>query len=165
MVGWLDYLTDARFAIVWSAMPPFGMGVWAYWKYQLDRRDKRVEANDTREMTREERRSRELDKQQDTMTTEQWRMLTEVRRDNDDLRARLAERTKEADRWWFLARFWHGTAHDMLRWGRDVRHDLTVAMQWIKAANLRYPDLGMPVTIQIPDRPEIPAGLEDVQEK
>lgn len=160
----LSVAVDPRFAIVWSALPPVGMGFWALWRYQADRKDKRREADETREMTRDERRTSELDKMMLTLNQEQMNRVGDLRQENIDLRARLAEKTKEADHWWSIARYWHGVAHDLLRLFRNLRHNALNMMQWIQSAAKLHPDLGLPVSIEdVPDRPDIPMGLEDVE--
>lgn len=167
MAGWLEYLVDARFAIVWSALPPTGMGVWAFWKYQLDRRDKRAEASDTRESTREERRSRELDKQQESFSAEQQRWVADLRQENKDLRTELNETRRDRDRGWTVARWWYGAAHELLRLFRNLRHNALNMMQLIQSAMKQYPALGISSTYidPIPDRPDLPLGLDDIPDK
>lgn len=149
---------DPRLAILAAAVPSLASGSWIFWQWWAKRSDEK----ETRELTREERRAQELDKLQATLSAETSSRVTELRQDLRDLRAELTETRRDRDRGWDLARWWHGAAHDLLRQFRHLRHNATNMQQWVMAAMRRYPDLGTPESLEpIPDRPDLPMGLEE----
>src|SRR5881397_1551193 len=119
--SWAELLIDldARVAILFAGGPSAMAGLWAYWQWRAKRHDDR----ETRDLTRDERRARELDQQQASFGVEQSKWFGDLRAENRELRAELTETRKDRDRGWDLARWWHGAAHDVLRQFRNLRHD------------------------------------------
>lgn len=141
---------------------PTGIGaVWVVYRFLLERRDKQREADENRELTRDERRQKEMDALFSTLTAQQMQRVTDYQAENKELRADNALLRREIDRVWDLARFWHGKAHDLLREFRNLRHNALNMQQWINSAVKTY-KIDMPVSIEpIPDRPNLPLGLEE----
>lgn len=140
-------------SVLAAAIPSLGS---AYWMW----RQARVKEDESLQ-DRVDRRSALLDNMQTSLSSEQAKWVTELRTENKDLRTELTEARRDRDRGWDLARYWHGTAHEVLREFRNLRHDAINMMQWIKDASRRS-GLEMPATLApIPDRPDIPMGLED----
>lgn len=167
--SWAGFIADLdpRLAILVAAIPSAIPGVWVWWQWRVKRADERED----RELTREERRGRELDTQQTTFGAEQGRWFADLRQENRDLRMDLIETRRDRDRGWELARYWHGTAHDVLRHYRNCRHNAVNMMQWIIMTVARFSGMKdsngnalvvMPETIEpVPDRIDLPMGLED----
>jgi hypothetical protein len=158
--SWAGLLADLdpRLSILVAAVPSVASGIFVWWQWRGTRSDQRED----REMSRDDRRARELDQQQASLGAETSRWFGDLRQENRDLRIELAETRRDRERGWDLARFWHGAAHDVLRQFRNLRHNSLNMQQWIEAASRRHPDLGVPVAIDpIPDRVDLPMGLED----
>jgi hypothetical protein len=162
MAAWLDLLLDdPKVIMLMAALPSVASGMWICYRTFIERKDKRREADETRDMTRDERRARELDAQQSNFSTEQMRWFGDLRQELKDKNAELVETRRDRERGWDLARFWHGMAHDLLRDFRNLRHNALNMQSWINSAITQY-GVAMPVSIDpVPDRPDIPMGLED----
>jgi predicted RNase H-like nuclease (RuvC/YqgF family) len=173
-MNWAALFDDPRLAVLAGAIPSAASGMLVWWRFRIERKDKMREADETRDLSRDERRSRDLDKQQETLSAEQQRWVADLRQENKDLRkelrdrdAELTETKKDRDQGWKVARWWYGMAHELLRLFRNLRHNALNMMQIIQSAVQQYPTLSVSSEYisPIPDRPDLPLGLEDIPDK
>jgi hypothetical protein len=166
-MNWAAFFDDPRLAVLAGAIPSAASGMLVWWRFRIERKDKLRESEETRDLSRDERRTRDLDKQQETLSAEQQRWVIDLRQENKDLRTELNETRRDRDRGWTVARWWYGTAHELLRMFRNLRHNALNMMQILQAAVRQYPTLSVSSEYisPIPDRPDLPLGLEDIPDK
>lgn len=150
------------------ALASLATGIPACIAWWITRRD-RIRRED---LTDEQRRIKELGDREAKLDGEQASWFAGLRAENTELRLEVDRAWKSSNRGWDLARYWHGTAHDVLRLYRNLRHNALNQQQWIQSAvrlmrdyldTEGKPVLKMPEAIDpVPDRsPELPMGLED----
>jgi hypothetical protein len=160
MAGWFSDL-DPRLAILIPGIISGVPGAIALWQWWVQRGDEKGKQAAAAELSRDERRTRELDAQQVTFNAEQSKWFGDLRQELQAVKAERDEARRDANRGWDLARWWHGAAHDVLRAFRNLRHNALNMQQWINAAVQRH-GIEMPQTIEpVPDRIDLPMGLEE----
>lgn len=133
-------------------------GLIKFWQWWGSREDRKHD----REMSREERRDKEMDNRQAALSKQQSDWFTDLRAENSVLRTRCVELDRDRNRGWDLARYWHGRAHELLRMFRNLRHDVSNERQSLIALyRLRLPTETEPQWEPIPDAAPMPMGLEE----
>jgi len=93
-------------------MPSAASGVWVFWRWWVERRDRLQEGA----LSREQVLFRDLESQRAALSREQSELFDRLRTELARAQARLAEVEADRDRGWDLARWWNQRAH-------ELRHD------------------------------------------
>lgn len=117
----VDFVGNPWWVVAAGALPSIASGVWVMWRWQMERTDRKEDGA----LTREERMARELEAQRVALSKEQSDLFERLRAELGRLQARTLELERDADRGWFLARFWNGRAHELRHAGLNAQTIVT----------------------------------------
>lgn len=138
-------------------LPGAGSFAWVGWRWWFDRADKRRDAS----LSREERLQRELETDRTALSKEQAELFDRLRSELERTEAGRSEAEREAEKWAWLARWWHRFNHDLFPSHCRLAHDLRGLQQWMVWVKASYPDLDLPQTGKVPRDEEPLRGVED----
>jgi hypothetical protein len=134
-----------------ASVPSAGGGVWVFWRWWLERSDKRDEKRVDAALTREERLMKEMDARASVLSKENADLLDRVKAELGRLQTRCADLEKQRDaleadrdRGWDLARWWNKRAHEMRHACANAQ---TVAQNLLIASGKEpatWPDMSLP---------------------
>ena len=100
-----------------AAVPSAASGLWIFWRWWVERGDKRSAES----LTREQGLLRELDAQRVALGREHADLFDRVRAELLRTQARLQEVERDRDRAWDLARWWNRRAHELRHAGLNAQ--------------------------------------------
>jgi hypothetical protein len=112
-----DLSTSPWWVVSAAALPSAASGVWAFWRWWLERGDKKNETL----LTREQTALRDLENQRIALAREQADLFERLRTELSRTQTRLAELEQDRDRAWDLARWWNQRAHELRHAGLNAQ--------------------------------------------
>jgi len=124
--------TDAAGSSLWvvliAAVPSIAAGIWVFWKFWIERADRRAGKVADVTLTREERIMKEMDLRAATLSKENADLFDRAKAELLRAQTRCADLERDRDRLeqniergWNLARYWFRKAYDLLHEMRDAR--------------------------------------------
>lgn len=114
---WAELAGGPWWVVAAGALPSLLSGLWVVWRWHTDRRDRRQEGA----LTREERLGRELEAQRVALSKDQTELFDRLRGELARLQTRVLDLERDSHRGWFLARYWHGRAHELRHAGLNAQ--------------------------------------------
>ena len=100
-----------------AAIPSAASGLWVFWRWVVERDDRRA----TETLTREQALMRDLDLQRTALGREHADLFDRMRAELLRTQARLQEVERDRDRGWDLARWWNRRAHELRHAGLNAQ--------------------------------------------
>lgn len=135
-----EFPVNSWWVVAAGALPSVASGVWVFWRWQLERRDRRADG----QLTREERLGRELEAQRTALSKEQAELFDRLRAELLRCHARTAELERDRDRGWDLARFWNRRAHELRHAGLNAQTIVAGLCAREELPVPVWPDMSMP---------------------
>ena len=100
-----------------AAIPSAASGLWVFWRWWVERRDKLTAGT----FTREQALMRDLEVQRAALSREQAEVFDRMRAELGRTQARLVEVERDRDRGWELARWWNRRSHELRHAGLNAQ--------------------------------------------
>lgn len=112
-----EFAGSPGWVVTVAAVPSAASGLWVFWRWWVERRDKLSEGA----LTREQAALRDLELQRTALSREQAESFDRLRSELARTQARLAEMERDRDRGWDLARWWNRRAHELRHAGLNAQ--------------------------------------------
>lgn len=96
-----DLVSSPSWVVSLAALPSIASGVWVYWRWWIERTDKKTDGA----ITREQNWAKELEAQRAALSREQADLFDRLRSEVARVQARLTDVEQDRDRGWDLARW------------------------------------------------------------
>ncbi len=123
-----------------AGVPSIASAVWVFWRWWVERDDKRIEGA----RSREERLMRELEAQRTALSREHADLFDRMRAELLRKEARLLELERDRDRGWDLARWWNRRAHELRHAGLNAQTIVVGLCAREDLAPPTWPDMTLP---------------------
>lgn len=112
-----DVASSPWWVVTAAAVPGAASGLWVFWRWWVERRDKLSEGA----LTREQVLIRDLEVQRAALSREQADLFDRMRAELGRTQVRLAEVERDRDRGWDLARWWNRRSHELRHAGLNAQ--------------------------------------------
>ena len=135
-----DGLNSSWWVVLVAAIPTGASGLWVFWRWWVERGDKREEGV----LSHEQVLMRELEVQRAALSREHAELFDRVRAELARAQVRSAELERERDRGWDLARWWNRRAHELRHAGLNAQTMVTVLCSREELDEPAWPDMSVP---------------------
>ena len=135
-----DGTNSAWWVVLAAALPSGVSGLWVFWRWWVERGDKREEGA----LSREQGLMRELELQRAALSREHAELFDRVRAELERAQARSAELESARDRGWDLARWWNRRAHELRHAGLNAQTMVAVLCSRDELDEPTWPDMDVP---------------------
>ncbi len=133
--------TNLWWVVTAAAVPSVASGLWVFWRWWLERNDKRKDST----LTREQASLRDLETQRAALVREHADLFDRMRAELLRALARLVEMERDRDRGWDLARWWHRRAHELRLAGLNAQVMVAGLSAREEVPVPAWPDMTVPV--------------------